>query len=254
MGILVGSARIDENGKIANGRAGDQTGREVATENFYVHPKGWNIIRAKNASHAGLIATKMIQACNNANIGYDQNQRLGVISNGIGTTKPTECDCSSLVRACVKEATGKDPGNFNTSSEKATLLRTGLFEDAGSYVSGTKLYNGDILVTKTKGHTVVVVSGANVRSSGNIPSTNNSPNKVDAAESLDKKLAGTYRTTANLNLRAGADRNKVSLAIIPKGGRVECYGYYATTGDVKWLYVSYNNLTGYCSSKYLSKV
>ena len=40
MGVIIGSARIDERGKISGGAAGDQTGSEVSTQAFYVHSKG----------------------------------------------------------------------------------------------------------------------------------------------------------------------------------------------------------------------
>lgn len=160
MAILVGSARIDENGKIAGGAVGDQNGREVALENFYVHSQGWFILRPISVAHAKAIAERMKAACNNPCIGYDQYNRLGVITYGINTKTNTECDCSSLVRECVKEGTGKDPGNFTTDNEASKLLATGLFEKI-TFVSleKTPVYDGDILVTKTKGHTVVVVSG-----------------------------------------------------------------------------------------------
>jgi peptidoglycan hydrolase-like protein with peptidoglycan-binding domain len=59
----------------------------------------------------------------------------------------------------VKEATGKDPGDFYTGNEVEVLERTGLFEKHFAYTSKTKLYTGDILVTKTKGHTALVVAG-----------------------------------------------------------------------------------------------
>ena len=35
MAVKVGSARIDENGKAHGGKAGDQTGKEVSTQNWY---------------------------------------------------------------------------------------------------------------------------------------------------------------------------------------------------------------------------
>ncbi|MBP5443636.1 MAG: hypothetical protein J6Y60_10365 [Treponema sp.] len=155
----ISSARIDERGKLVGGKAGDQTGREVSEQNFYLHSKGWFVLRPKSEEHAEKIAERMRTACNNQNIGYDQNQRLGVIKNGIDSKVKTECDCSSLVRACVKEATGKDPGNFNTSNEKGVLYATGLFEQVRTYNSMLPLYVGDILVTKTKGHTVIVTQG-----------------------------------------------------------------------------------------------
>lgn len=39
-------------------------------------------------------------------------------------------------------------------------MKSGLFDDMGSYHVGFILRNGDILVTRIKGHTVIVVSGA----------------------------------------------------------------------------------------------
>ena len=156
--IRIGSARIDERGKLTGGKAGDQTGREVSEQNFYVHSKGWYIIRPRSEAHAAKIADRMRAACDNPNLGYDQNQRTGVIKNGIDSKTPTECDCSALVRACVKEATGTDPGNFTTANEKGMLLATGLF-DSLTYKAGVQIYPGDILVTKTKGHTVICTQG-----------------------------------------------------------------------------------------------
>lgn len=157
--IYIGNASIDENGKLSGGTSGDQTGKEVRTRTYYLHNKGWYLLRPKDVSHANAIAKAMIRACNNDNIGYDQGNRLGIIKYGTNTTTKTECDCSSLVRQCVIEGTGVDSGNFTTANEKSKLLATGLFENAISVTSSTVLYNGDILVTKTKGHTAIVVSG-----------------------------------------------------------------------------------------------
>lgn len=167
--IMIGSARIDERGKSSGGAVGDQkqtsrtndTKGEVSMQPFYVHSKGWYILRPKNAALAAKMAERMTAACNNKNIGYDQGNRLGVIKYGIDTKVKTECDCSSLARQDVKEASGKDPGNFTTANAAAVLGATGLFMSKIAYVSQAKtpIYNGDILVTKTKGHIVVVVSG-----------------------------------------------------------------------------------------------
>ena len=157
--IYVGSARRDERGKYVNGAAGDQDGVEVSTQKYYVHSLGWKLLRPKTKEHADLIAKYMLRACNNKNIGYDQNNRLGIIKYGTNTKTKTECDCSSLVRQVVKEATGKDPGNFTTANEATILSLTGLFEPMQYVTTKTELYNGDVLVTKSKGHTVVVTSG-----------------------------------------------------------------------------------------------
>ena len=166
MSVIIGSARIDEHGTAHGGAAGDQKQTstpdyrgEVSMQTFYVSSKGWYIYRAKNADHAEKLAECMKRACNNANIGYDQWQRDNIIKDHTDSKKKTECDCSSLVRECIIEATGKDPGNIRTVDMPYMLPKTGLFEDQISYTSGTTLYTGDILVTKTSGHTVIVVDG-----------------------------------------------------------------------------------------------
>ena len=168
MAVIIGSARIDERGKLSGGQAGDHkqksstndTVGEVSMQNFYVHSKGWYILRPKDANIAKKIASNMKTACNNKNIGYDQMNRLGVMTYGVNSKVKTETDCSTLVRACVKEASGKDPGNFSTLNEADMLEKSGLFEKRIAYTSNTTLYTGDVLVTKTKGHTVIVVEGA----------------------------------------------------------------------------------------------
>ena len=164
--IKIGSARIDENGNISGGRAGDQTKREVATEPYYSHPKGWYLLRAKDPGKARQIGLAMNEACLNENIGYDQSGRYGVIEclKAYGRiakiNKPTEADCSSLVRACCIQA-GIQVGDFNTASEVSVLERTGAFHKAVAVTPNTKLQVGDILVTRTKGHTVIVTESDN---------------------------------------------------------------------------------------------
>lgn len=164
--IKVGSARIDENGNISGGRAGDQTKREVATEPYYSHPKGWYMLRAKDGEKARKIGLAMVEACLNDNIGYDQSGRYGVIEclkvygRLAKINKPTEADCSSLVRACCIQA-GINVGDFNTSSEVAVLEKTGAFHKAVAVTPNTKLHMGDILVTRSKGHTVIVTESDN---------------------------------------------------------------------------------------------
>ena len=164
--IKIGSARIDENGNANWGKAGDQTGREVAEEPYYSHRLGWYMLRPKEAAVARKIGLAMVEACLNANIGYDQSERYGVINclkkygRIAKINEQTEADCSSLVRACCIQA-GITVGDFNTASEVAVLERTGAFQKAVAVTPSTKLQVGDILVTRTKGHTVIVTESDN---------------------------------------------------------------------------------------------
>lgn len=169
MAVKVGSARIDERGKISGGKAGDQTGKEVSTQNYYVHSKGWRVLRAKKAETAAKIAKAMRAACDNANIGYDQYQRNTLYAKAekvdfdISRVKEKcETDCSALVRVCCAYAgiTGL-PSGFRTVNMANYLLKTGEFVElkGDKYTKkSTYLGAGDILVTKTSGHTVVVLS------------------------------------------------------------------------------------------------
>ena len=164
--VKIGSARIDERGRISGGSAGDQTKNEVGTQNWYLHSKGWHVLRAKDPTLAEKIAVAMERACYNQNIGYDQNQRntLYNLASKVGfdpgkVTSKCETDCSALVRVCLAYA-GIKVGDFNTSTEKAVILGTKKFTQIADAYSKSQDYmkRGDILVTKTKGHTVVVLS------------------------------------------------------------------------------------------------
>ena len=176
MAVKIGSARADEKGGITGGKSGDQkSGKEVSTQSWYKHSKGWRVFRPISAEHAAAIAKCMQMACDNDKIGYDQYGRSALYNDSkqykfdvSKVTKATETDCSALVRVCCCYA-GFDPGNFNTSSEPKALLNTGKFKEltGSKYTSSSDyLRAGDVLVTKTKGHTVVVItSGPKVESS-----------------------------------------------------------------------------------------
>lgn len=165
MAVKIGSARIDENGKAHGGAAGDQTGKEVSTQNWY--SRNWRVFRAKDEAKAKLIAKAMQAACDNKNIGYDQYQRNTLYNqvkpygyDPAKATKKCETDCSALVRVCCAYA-GIIMSDFNTSSEPSRLMDSGEFvELTGSKYTDRSDYLGvgDILCTKTKGHTVVVLT------------------------------------------------------------------------------------------------
>lgn len=169
MAVKIGHASIDENGKARGGKAGDQNGKEVKISNYYVHSKGWVVLRCVDPAKRALIAEAMEKACSNSAIGYDQNQRNTLYNDIKGkgfdpskTSKKVETDCSALVRICIAYAYGKDvAGNIRTVSEPATLVKTGLFEkliDKKYCKSSDYLLRGDILCTPVSGHTVIVLN------------------------------------------------------------------------------------------------
>ena len=168
--VYVGSARSDEKGKAHGGKAGDQTGREVSTQSYYVHSKGWRVFRAKDHKKAEIIGDSMKKACNNNHIGYDQYERYDLFAEakkvGFDLSKVNvncETDCSELVRSCCAAAgiLNLPTSGFRTGNMPKHLLATGEFvELTGSKYTSQSAYlgKGDILVTKTSGHTVVVLN------------------------------------------------------------------------------------------------
>lgn len=161
MTYYIGSARHDENGRYSGGKAGDQTGNEVATQKMYDYfsKGGWHCYRYKNPYYAVACKTAMLTACGNKHVGYSMSDRYGIIRNGTNTKKDCNTDCSTLVRECVKESSNIDVGDFTTASEGATLMASGLFMDIGTVTTLSHLYEGDILVTNKKGHTAIVTTG-----------------------------------------------------------------------------------------------
>lgn len=163
--VKIGHASIDERGRISGGEAGDQTGREVCTREWYNKP--WAaVIRPKDSSVAEKIARAMEDACANNNIGYDQLQRTTLYTQAkaknwiiSAITTECECDCSSLVAVCVNAAGIAVSKDIYTGNEKSALQATGKFivYTESKYVrTSDYLKRGDILLAK--GHTAIVLS------------------------------------------------------------------------------------------------
>lgn len=271
MSVLIGSARLNENGKTTGGCPGDQTGREVGIQEWYMHTKAWIVLRAKTLAVREAIAYAMAAACNNNHIGYCQSHShrtratLAAQPHGYDPAKITtdvETDCSELVRLCCLYAGIKVP-SFNTSSERNVLMNTGMFvvyEDGEHCNSSDRLLHGDILVTRTKGHTVVVLSDGPAAAQEKDSPAAEKPKKAtkpEAARAFSKSMAGTYKTISALHLRSGAGKNKASLAVLPKGTIVHCYGYYTVADGTRWLYVQTSlygkEKVGFCSANFLKE-
>ena len=258
MAVKIGHASKDENGKISRGTAGDQTGKEVCTRNWYAG--GWTVLlRPKSSTVAEKMAKACEAGCGNKKIGYDQYQRNTLRTKAKAAswnlskiTAACECDCSSFMTVCAEAAGINMSGTYTsgnaptTSTMRAKFKATGAFDvlTASKYLKGSEyLKRGDILVREGS-HTVMVLSNGAA-----VPKT-----AAVAKYGPVGSLAGTYKTTANLNMRTNAGTGNAIMQTIPKGSAVRCYGFYNKDGSgTKWLYVVYNGIAGYCSSKYLKQ-
>ena len=123
------------------------------------------------------MAWAMQKACDSSYIGYDQGDRLTLYYTardvGFDISKvKTKCetDCSALVRVCAAYA-GITLPNFTTPNEPRALLDSHEFVEmiGDKYTkASTYLKRGDVLVTKTQGHTVIVLSDG-PKAENNIP-------------------------------------------------------------------------------------
>lgn len=219
MAVKIGSARSS----YGDTTPGDQTsnGREVSTQDWYMHSLGWVIIRPLSAAAAEKIAVAMERACANNKIGYDQATRStlynAVKNKGFdpgACTVAVNTDCSALVRVCLAYA-GINVANFRTSTEIDILENSGAFNvirDTSKCKTSDYLCRGDILCTRSKGHTVVVLSNGS---------------KV-------KTAAGTVTIAPEKwNVRSGPGTSYQVVAIVRQGATYEVVERDAATGWIK---------------------
>lgn len=166
--VKIGHASQNEKGTVKGGNKGDQTGKEVGIRDWYLHSKGWVVIRPKDSKVAEKLAKAMEMICANDNFGYCQDHRLSGFDeaakyNYDPSKVKTLCelDCSQAVRLCLHYA-GINCENFRTKTQIEVLEKTKQFDflTSDKYCkSSDYLKRGDILVTEiTPGHTVVVLT------------------------------------------------------------------------------------------------
>lgn len=251
--VLIGSARINENGQISGGKAGDQTGKECCTEPWYLHTKGWIVFRAKSAVVRERIARDMQYICDNDNIGYDQPRDQSLYNAakpyGFDCSKVTvkcDTDCARALRVCILYA-GINVPDFYTVTEPAVLRATGAFDELTSDLyckSSSHLVRGDILVTPVKGHTAVVMNdGAEVYD-------------IPEPENYLGSYAGVWKAlySNKTYLRASAGKDGEILDTISGKMQAVCFGYYTMISGTVWLFVQCNGKAGYCSTKYIHRI
>lgn len=281
MAVRIGHASISEKGTI-NGAKGDQTSGEVCIRSFYSKP--WDYVAVHpDAAVREKHAKAVEMACANDNIGYGQNDRntLNTLAKAAGydlsKVGKCNCDCSSLQNvAAVASGSGAIYGSngWTTSNMKAALRKLGykIITDS-TYLSNAAYCVRGAVYVKVSSHTVCGLdNGASYKktlekagistgdSAGSVssPVASTSPliTKLQAAQSKDGKIAGMYKTTAELNLRYGAGSDKYdTIVVMPKGTKCMCYGYYTDTSEEKWLYVvatvNGKQYTGFASSQHL---
>ena len=178
MSVLIGHASIDERGKISSGQAGDSTGKEVCTREWY--NKEWNLLLRPNDSVIAEKSAKFVEdVCKNNNVGYDQSERNSLYKqakhvNFVGSKIPLcECDCSSFMHVAAIAGGANITYGINgatTKTLRTVLGNSGYYNiltDRKYLTSDKYLKRGDILV-KEGSHTVMVLeNGSNISEKAN---------------------------------------------------------------------------------------
>ena len=252
MAVKVGSARIDENGCAHGGKAGDQTGREVSTQNWYLHSKGWRVFRCKDPAKAEIMARNMQAACDNPNIGYDQYQRHALyraakpVGFEPGRVKTRcETDCSALIRVLLALIGVDVPEEFRTGNMPSYLKKSGMFVELTGdkyQAKSTYLRRGDILVTKTSGHTVMVLSDG--PKAGPAVATGAGREEPAAA-------GGRVRVTGgSVNVRSAPGVGSRIIGIARRGDLLPFRGERREVDGRVWYRVEHGLRDGWISGKY----
>ena len=243
MAVMVGSARSS----FGNTSPGDQAGgKEVSTQAWYLHSKGWYVYRAKDPAAREKIAEAMEKACANDDIGYSQPTRdmlwNDVKPSGFDpskTSKKVNTDCSALVRVCCAYA-GIMLGDFITSNEGSVLVNSGKFDKlmADKYCKQADyLMRGDILCTRIKGHTVVVLTDGR---KAEYPAI--TPSQPDAPSGDTLTVTG-----ATVNLRSGPGTRYSIVGVARKGDKL------VQANETGWVPVLVDSVVRWISEKYVKR-
>ena len=196
------------------------------------------------------------------------------IKCGLTAIMPTECGCDKMIELYKKlgawqenDAHKPQPGDVifydwqdvpgGVGENRGSSDHVGIVEK----VSGNTITVIEGNIRTAVGRRTLKVNGRYIRGYG-VPKFKEekdsgkaaSTAKPEPAKSYDKTLAGVYTATTSLNMRTGAGTAKEKILTIPRGAAVINYGYYSKdSSGTKWLYVAYNDVTGFCSSKYLKK-
>ena len=249
--VYVGNAVCDEHGNARGGQPGNQTGKELRIQPWYLNKKGWRVFRSKDSEAAKKIAWDCRAACENMAIGYNQSKRNTLYNAAkpfdfdcAKVTTLCECDCSSLVRVCILFA-GIKINDFNTSSEPTRLLNTGAFEEmiGEKYTdSPDYLKEGDILVTRTKGHTLVILNDGDKVQPEPTPEPPEPP--TPPTPPVTKQMV--YVIGKSVNVRDSDSKKGKVMFVAHKGNKFNLLDVSADTG---WYHIMTTYPDAYITNK-----
>ena len=251
MSVLCGWASIDERGKAKGGSAGDQTGKEVKTGNWYNFGQSV-VLRFKDRAKAKKAAQTMKILCTGNYVGYDQNQRTTLYTEmqkvGWDASKlKTKCetDCSAMMSPVLRSVGINISKDVYTGNLVQACMVTGEFTKliASKYTDGSEhLMIGDIMVNPGS-HTIMALEDGSKAGTEGSPSSSSSSGTYKAVSWI-----GKVNTPKGVNVRSTpkvTTTNKIKA--ITNGTVVEI-----TKESGNWGYA--NNQGGWVCLDYIKKI
>lgn len=248
MAVLCGWASQSENGSVT-GKAGDQTGKEVKTGNWYDFGQT-EVFRWKDRNKAVLFASIIKYWCNNKNVGYDQPDRtsLGAWCKkhkwSYKVDTPVETDCSRMegdgVNCTMKKEVIKIGETFYTGNLGEKLMATGLFIKltASKYIDDDDyLMTGDIINNPAR-HVITALENGSKASTSKTSTSSKTTKKKSIATVAQEVIDGDWGTgeTRKKKLKdAGYDyaevQKKVNELLKPKNNNLMTIARQVIRGD-----------------------
>jgi len=75
--------------------------------------------------------------------------------------------------------------------------------------------------------------------------------QVEYAKAYNSAYGKTFTATGDVYMRAGAGTSYKDITVVKKGDTVRCYGYYTKVNGTPWYLVTYKDMKGFVSGKYL---
>lgn len=250
MAKYIAHSSIDERGRIAGGKAGDQTRYEVCIRTFYNFAT--QVIRIENEEIRNVFANNMIDCANNDNIGYDQGGRNTILTQAEKVdfdfskiAVKCESDCSSVITVCVLGAIYKVLGKEAYLRAKAVLVVGGNCATTSTLKS--RLQNVGVIKVKVYTSTAYTRSTSNAVYGDiyNKPSNHvvcyidNGKKRISANDELNFKYRvktkedGWLPEVIDLGDYAGIIGHKITDVAI--GVNVGTLWYQVHTVDGEWL-------------------
>ena len=108
-----------------------------------------------------------------------------------------------------------------------------------------------------RGYAIPKYAGAKTKTQTEVKETPSTGKKLADAYSFDERVAGTYVVTAtqlNLRYKPGDFSSDNVIKLLPRGTRVQNYGYFSMIGLIPWYLIQAGSDIGYVSSEYLKRL